>query len=189
MATPAAAATAAVAAPSRAAALAAALLAFSRRHYTALRRTFWLALLAKFLYDRRQYGAAAGIGSIDHSFPATNLWPCQPELVELCRAAVRAKKERAAAKATSETTAITMTAASGGGRRRGKGGTGGQRIAVDHVFYERLRRLLKIVIPGVQSKVRTMAPGPHVWRAKPAKHRFSRCSIASSAPCRSLACW
>lgn len=74
------------------------------------------------------------------------------------------------AKAASETTAVTTTAAAagsgGGGRRRGKGGSGGPRIAVDHVFYERLRRLLKIVIPGVQSKVRAVAPGPCVLQAK-----------------------
>lgn len=42
-------------------------------------------------------------------------------------------------------------ASKGGGRRR-KGKGRGPRVEVDAVFFERLRRLLKIVIPGAKSK-------------------------------------
>ncbi|KAK0552710.1 ATP-binding cassette long-chain fatty acid transporter pxa2 [Tilletia horrida] len=41
----------------------------------------------------------------------------------------------------------------GSGRRRGRGGKSkGPRVAVDAVFFERLRRILRIVVPGARSK-------------------------------------
>ena len=65
-----------------------------------------------------------------------------------------AQQKKGAAKADAAEDLAAKAGGRGGKGRGGKGGSGGgQRIAVDQVFYDRLRRLLKIVIPGVRSKV------------------------------------